>query len=195
MFLRIIAGEFRGRDITGPGSSASTRPTSDRVRESLFDILARNLRGAKVLDICAGTGSLGLEAISRGANFATFVEGDPRNVKLIHENIERLQVTPKTHVINAKLPYAMGRVKGGPYDFVFLDPPYDSDLVINILPRLRRPKLLSSEAVIIVERDRRTPLPKISSFSVTRRHRIGDTELWFLRLGAPKKNREDGEGE
>lgn len=194
-YLRIIAGEFRGRDISGPGNSTTTRPTSDRVREALFDILGRSLRSAQVLDICAGTGALGLEAISRGATSATFVEGDPRNVKLIHENIQKLQVTEKTVVLSAKLPYAMGRVKGGPYDIVFIDPPYESDLVESILPRLKRPKLLSSEAMIVVERDRRNPLGKVSTFAITRRHRIGDTELWFLQPGSPKKESEDGEGE
>lgn len=186
--LRIIAGEFRGRLISGPGRGDKTRPTLERVRESLFDILAYRLKGVRVLDLCAGTGALGLEAISRGARTATFLEAESRNVAIIRENIASLNVGIKCSVVQAELPFAVGRLKGQ-FDMVFFDPPYDSPWVERVVKRLGEKSLLAPNAIVIVERDRRAGVLQVPTFAIDRRHRIGDAELWFLRQRPPGSKR------
>ncbi|HLG18275.1 MAG TPA: 16S rRNA (guanine(966)-N(2))-methyltransferase RsmD [Bdellovibrionota bacterium] len=181
--LRIIAGEFRGREIEGPGR-LDLRPTADRVRESLFDILARHIQGMRILDLCAGTGAFGLESLSRGARAATFLDADPQVIKLIERNIESLGVGERSTVVRGELPYALGKLKG-PFDLVFFDPPYKSDIVTKVLPRLASKTLLVPNALVIVERDRRSHPIKVSHYAIDRRHRIGDAELWFLRRLPP----------
>jgi 16S rRNA (guanine966-N2)-methyltransferase len=186
IYLRIIAGTHGGREIKAPPSNKSmtTRPTLDRVRESLFDILARRIDGMRILDLCAGTGALGLESLSRGAKMTTFVESDTRNIKLIRENVEKLAMGEKCWIVKGELPYALAKVKG-PFEIVFFDPPYSSDLVTRVLPRLASKKYLVPNAIVVVERDRRSAPIKFSQFAIDRRHRIGDTELWFLRYLPP----------
>ena len=103
---------------------ASVRPTSDRLRETLFNVLGQRLDGERVLDVCAGTGAVGLEALSRGAASATFVDGDARAVKLIGANAAACGVTPACTVVRAAWPSRDARL-AGPFDLVFLDPPYD----------------------------------------------------------------------
>jgi len=189
--LRIIAGEFKGRYIDGPGK-LDIRPTLDRVRESLFDILSRHIQGMRVLDLCAGTGALGLEALSRAARSATFVDSDPGCVKLIEKNIASLAVGDRATLIKGELPYSLGRAKG-PFDLVFFDPPYGSDLVAKVLPRLSSKDFLVQNAMVVVERDRRASPIKTSSYAIDRRHRIGDSELWFLRRLAPGMRAKGGD--
>jgi 16S rRNA (guanine966-N2)-methyltransferase len=179
--LRIIAGAFGGRHLaTPPPQSTTTRPMLDRVKEALFDILARRVESSRILDLCSGTGSLGLEALSRGARHVTFVEGDPRNIKLIHENIAKLGVATKTTVLRGDLPASLSRVRG-PFEMVLFDPPYRSDLVERVMPRLIGKSFLVPNAVVMVHRDRRSPPLKLAKYIIDRRHRIGDSELWFLR--------------
>ncbi len=182
--LRIVAGTHRGRRICAPGKQMKIRPTSDRVRESLFDILGRRLEGIRVLDLCAGTGALGLESLSRGARSAVFLDADSGAIKLISENIQILGVGDKAQVIRGELPFALSRVKGE-FEVVFFDPPYRSALVEKVLQRLGKEKgFLAPNAMVIVERDRRSKPLNFSRFAIDRRHRIGDTELWFLRVMA-----------
>jgi len=191
LLLRIVGGEFRGRELNSPPKkSMATRPTLDRVKESLFDILARRLEGVNVLDLCAGTGSLGLEALSRGAKSATFLEKDLRNIKLIEENANKLGVNSKASVIKGELPFAIGKCKG-PFEIVFFDPPYKSDLAERVLSRLATKTFLVPNAIVVVERDRRATPLKFFQYAIDRRHRIGDTELWFLRYLPPGARHRD----
>lgn len=193
LFLRIIAGAFGGRQLdTPPGKSMTTRPMLDRVKEALFDILARRVEDVRVLDLCSGTGSLGLEALSRGARHVTFVESDARNIGLIQTNIEKLGVQHKATVIRGQLPGILGKTKG-PFDLVFFDPPYESSLVNHVLPRLGRKSSLTPNAILVIHRDRRSPPLKHAKYVVDRRHRIGDAELWFLRFSPGGAQKKEGE--
>ncbi len=191
--LKITGGQFGGRHIDTPKESSTTRPTISRVREALFDILASRVRGARVLDLCAGAGTLGFEALSRGAKHATFVDADQRNVRLIQDNISKLNVSEATSVVRGVLPGALRRIKGT-FDIIFCDPPYESDLAEEILKTLSSTPLFAPGAAVIMERDRRSAPLHAQRLSLARRHRIGDSELWFfhpIAKGAKKSGGED----
>jgi 16S rRNA (guanine966-N2)-methyltransferase len=123
--MRIIAGELRGRKLRAP-EGATTRPTGDRIRETLFSMLASRLgsfEGLRVADIYAGSGALGLEALSRGAAFACFIDSDPRAIAAIRTNVDRLGATAQTHILNRN---AEALPPEQPFDLIFADPPYAS---------------------------------------------------------------------
>jgi 16S rRNA (guanine966-N2)-methyltransferase len=152
--VRVVAGEFRGRRLHAPAGS-STRPTADRVREALFSILGP-LDGLRVLDLFAGSGALGIEALSRGAREAVFVDSDSRAIAAIRRNLEAVGSDAPVHRRDA-LAY-LRNASGGPYDLVFLDPPYSSasELAGPLTERL--PAVLTQDARIVFESDKRNPL-------------------------------------
>jgi 16S rRNA (guanine966-N2)-methyltransferase len=151
--VRIVAGEFRGRRLSAP-RGVRTRPTADRVREALFSMLG-DVSGARVLDLYAGSGALGIEALSRGAAAAVFVERDPRALAAIRRNLDALGLAED--VVRQDALRFLARAEGT-FDLVFCDPPYDS------VPRIagplaeRLPALLAEGARIVTESDKRTPL-------------------------------------
>src|SRR3982751_3728361 len=126
--MRVIAGEFRGRVLKSPPGNR-TRPTSDRLRETLFNILAPRIHDdTRFLDLCAGTGAIGIEALSRGAAFVTFVDRSKKACALIEENLDKLDVPEKqTNVLNLPAENFTGREHQEGWDIIFFDPPYDSD--------------------------------------------------------------------
>lgn len=121
--MRIIAGTLKGRALLAP-SWEGVRPTSDRLRETLFNVLAPRIAQARVLDVCAGTGAVGLEALSRGAQWVTFVERDRRAVALIEANLRKCQVSGGYTIERRDALARAAAFPGGPFDIVFLDPPY-----------------------------------------------------------------------
>ncbi|MBF6618682.1 MAG: 16S rRNA (guanine(966)-N(2))-methyltransferase RsmD [Patulibacter sp.] len=157
--MRIVAGEHRGRRLTAP-SGSGTRPTGDRVREALFSILGP-MAGLRVLDLFAGTGALGLEALSRGAEHAAFVERDRHALAALRQNIEALRVAADTVSVHPRDAAAFLRdaaAAGDAYDLVLLDPPYrDVDRLAPVLDAGLRP-LLREGTRVVAETDRRQPL-------------------------------------
>ncbi|MEP1230575.1 MAG: 16S rRNA (guanine(966)-N(2))-methyltransferase RsmD [Litorimonas sp.] len=155
--MRIVSGSLRGRNITTP-SGRNTRPTSDQTRESIFNILthadwAPPLKGAIVADIFAGSGALGLEAISRGAQFCLFVETEPKARGAIRNNVEKMNLFGCTRLHRhdaTKLKVAPGNLRG-PFTHVFMDPPYNKGLWRPVLSRLKEQGLMADDAVIILE--------------------------------------------
>lgn len=168
--MRIIAGQFRGRRLTTPPGN-DTRPTADRVRESLFSILGP-LPGARVLDLFAGSGALGLEALSRGAATATFVERAPAALKAIRANLAALEATARVHDRDVVAFVRDASQAGGPYDLVFLDPPYRD--AAGLGPALDLTALLADGGRAVSESDRREPLT-LPGLAVTDERRYGDT--------------------
>jgi 16S rRNA (guanine(966)-N(2))-methyltransferase RsmD len=169
--MRVVAGRHGGRTLVAPRGSA-TRPTSDRVREALFSILA-SVEGARVLDLFAGSGALGIEALSRGAAHATFVDSAEAAVASIRRNLEELgerAVVLRMPVLRA---LACSPVDAGQYDLVFLDPPYRlaGSLGPELSPALS--PLLAPQARVVVESDRRDPL--ILELPLLRERQYGDT--------------------
>ena len=134
--MRIIAGEFRGRKLDAP-KGLEVRPTPDRVREAWMSILRERLSNARVLDLFAGSGALGLEALSRGAASADFVEREARSVQALQRNIERLGVTGRSTVLRQDALRFAGQLPPGAYDVVFADPPYASDAVDQLVHLFR----------------------------------------------------------
>jgi 16S rRNA (guanine966-N2)-methyltransferase len=152
--MRVVAGRYGGRRLVAPPGSA-TRPTSDRVREALFSILG-DIQDARVLDLFAGSGALGIEALSRGASRAVFVDSDPRAVAVIRANLDSLGIEAATHR-RPTLAY-LDNASDGPFDLVFVDPPYSSASELAGPLSERLPPVLTHSARIVSESDKRHPL-------------------------------------
>ncbi|MGU3493607.1 16S rRNA (guanine(966)-N(2))-methyltransferase RsmD [Xanthobacteraceae bacterium A53D] len=186
--MRIVGGKYRGRALQAPASKA-TRPTSDRLRESLFAMLAHAYgdaaQGARVLDLFAGTGALGLEAMSRGAVFALFVEDAAEARGLIRANVEALGLGGTTKIFRRDAT-ALGEMgPGGPYDLVFCDPPYGQGLAEAALASALAGGWLTGNALIVVEEWAGAfVLPE--GFEEVERRRYDDSELTFLQPLAPE---------
>ncbi len=172
----MIAGSYGGRRLAAP-PGAATRPTSDRVREALFSILGARVRDARVLDLFAGSGALGIEALSRGAAGADFVDAAPGAVRAVRANLEQLAIEARVHRADALQWLRTASATGAQYDLVFLDPPY------RLAERLGRglaqslPAVLAPRAVVVTESDRRAPLALGLPLHDERRY--GDTLIRF----------------
>jgi 16S rRNA (guanine(966)-N(2))-methyltransferase RsmD len=184
---RIIAGEHGGRRLAAP-PGAGTRPTSDRVREALFSALdaAVVLDGARVLDLYAGSGALGLEALSRGAAHALLVEQDPRAVRVIRENVRALGLADRARVVPGRVEQVLGGKPddGEPYDVVLADPPYPmpGDELSAALAALVDNAWLAPGAFVVVERGTRgAGLTWVDGITAERSRRYGETTLWYGR--------------
>ena len=150
--MRVISGVYGGRLLKSPPDHR-TRPTSDRLRETLFNVLAPRIdEDTRFLDLCAGTGAIGIEAISRGAAFVTFVDRSKKACALIEENLDKLQVPEsETEVLNLEVENFTGRAHAHPWDIAFFDPPYDSDYSIVLHDFGSKGDLLNDGGVLIVE--------------------------------------------
>jgi 16S rRNA (guanine(966)-N(2))-methyltransferase RsmD len=183
--VRIIAGTARGRRLR-PVRGQQVRPTGDRVREALFSILAQRPVGARVLDLCAGTGALGIEALSRGARRATFIESDPDAAQTIYENLEHCRLLDRGRILvrDVQAFLAAPHAEDTDYGLVFLDPPYASDLAAQALALLA-PPLLAATALVVVEHAARNELSAATgSLLLGDRRAYGQTRLSFYRLAA-----------
>lgn len=172
--MRIIAGEFGGRRIAAPAGK-ETRPTPERVREALFSMLGP-LEGKTVLDLYAGSGALGLEALSRGADWALLVDSSKRAIAAIEHNVQTLQMTERVGWMESTVATALERLAadGHRFDLVFADPPYaDAGKAAEVLD-LGLPGVLSPGATIITEADRRNPI-ELATAQLDRERRYGDT--------------------
>lgn len=177
--VRIVAGDFRGRTLKSP-TWAGLRPTSDRLRETLFNILGPSVRGARVLDGYAGTGAIGIEALSRGAGQVTFVERDPRAVKLIEANLALMGASrpAKPVIIRAGLAEAGTRLDGQVFDLIILDPPYAETAAAEALGAAQA--LAGGETRVVVEHaTRHAPPAAHAGFRLMRTVHAGDSALSF----------------
>ena len=182
--MRVIAGSHRGRRLSGP-QGAALRPTSDKVREALFSILGPQVSGGRFLDLYAGSGAVGIEALSRGASSVTFVESDPKAVQLLQKNLQTCKLLDRAQVRISRTAAFLERRDwwDGPYDVLFADPPYAASEELDVLLHAWRPGLLSEDAAVIIEQDSRTPLPTmIDHASLVRRYQYGDTALYLYKL-------------
>jgi 16S rRNA (guanine966-N2)-methyltransferase len=172
--VRVVAGEAKGRVLKGP-RSAGTRPTSDRVREALFDILAEYIEGAMVLDLYAGTGALGIEALSRGAERADLVEADRGAQAVIQENVDRTGLKEKAHLWRMKVEKALPLLPGR-YHVILADPPYADAHITAVLSQLGR--LTADGGLVAIEHASRVALPEEApALRLWKRRRHGDTTL------------------
>ncbi len=172
--MRIIAGERKGHTIQAP-KGLDTRPTSDRVRENVFNIVAPWVEGARVLDLYAGSGAMGLEALSRGADAVVFIEADAEAVRAIERNLDKLRLTGATVVrTRATAGLAQEAAAGRKYDLVLADPPYamtDYDTLARYLPRV-----LADDGLLVLESAAKTE-PALPGLAVRTTRRYGSTRV------------------
>jgi 16S rRNA (guanine966-N2)-methyltransferase len=195
--MKIVGGRFRGRALAAPGD-ARTRPTSDRVREAVFNILAHgipdfDLAGARVLDLFAGTGALGLEALSRGAAFCLFVEEDAEARALIRRNVEALGLTGVTKIFRRDAT-TLGPVgRQGGFTLAFLDPPYGQGLAERALASAAEGGWLGAGAVAVIEERKGTSVAMPPGYTALDARSWGDTEALFARFtgGATRSGGDD----
>ncbi|MBW2276408.1 MAG: 16S rRNA (guanine(966)-N(2))-methyltransferase RsmD [Deltaproteobacteria bacterium] len=179
--MRVVAGQAKGRKLVAP-SGRDVRPTSDRVREALFSTLGTAVAGARVLDLFAGSGALGLEALSRGASVAVFVDNSRRAVDAVRRNLEATGFGECARVIPGDALVVLDRLGGerSAFDLVFLDPPYKSGLRLPALERLAALDLLAPSARVVAEHPVDQELQVIAGLRIIASKRYGGTALTLM---------------
>jgi 16S rRNA (guanine966-N2)-methyltransferase len=182
---RVIAGSARGIRLTAPGPA--TRPLGDRVKETLFAVLEPDLRDASVLDLFAGSGAAGIEALSRGARAATFVERDRKAVVVIGDNLDRARLAVRATVVRADVvAWLTDRANSSePFDVAFADPPYaDTQLLVRTLELLGSAGVMAPGGRVVAKHFwRDVPPPQVGLLASERERRFGETALTFYRAG------------
>ena len=184
--MRIIAGKFKGARLETPTGTA-TRPTSDRTREALFNIIENSayktrLKNQPVADIFAGTGSIGLEALSRGASDAFFIENGAHILPILQKNIEKCKMQAHSHIVRSsalKLPRAKK-----PCSLIFIDPPYGQNMINETLPLLQEKGWVNAETLVITQGHPNDPVTPPTAFEIYESRKYGAALLFFMGLRA-----------
>ena len=182
-YMRVVAGEYGGRRLKAvPGMK--TRPTTDKVKEAMFNIIGPYLEGGQVLDLFAGSGGLSIEAVSRDADHATLVDRQYQAIKTIHENLSVTKEEDKFTVLKGdayKMLNKLAKQEQG-FDYVFLDPPYKKQQILELMEQLKKLGLLNTDALIICETDQVADNPEeLADFELIKKADYGITELTFYR--------------
>jgi 16S rRNA (guanine966-N2)-methyltransferase len=182
--MRIVGGELKGRVLVGPASN-TIRPTSDRLRETIFNILAHGygdpVLGARVLDLFAGTGAMGIEALSRGACAALLVDKSAEGLALIRANLTSLGLADQAQTLRRDATRLGAPAPGEPFSLAFLDPPYGKGLVRPTLEALHQGHWLAREALVVVEELKGAELPLPDGFCLIEARCYAETQLVLLR--------------
>lgn len=181
--MRIITGKARGLKLTAP-KNMDVRPTSDRVKESLFNIIGTKIVGTRVLDLFAGTGNLGLEAWSRGAEKVVFIDESQASLQLVRSNITKAKAEKETKVLkgNAVKVIADLVAKGERFDFIFCDPPYNKGLPAQIIEQVAKYDIVAPGGYLVVEHSQHEILPELPiKLEIIRSEKYGETLISFLR--------------
>lgn len=181
--MRIITGKARGLKLTTP-KNMDVRPTSDRVKESLFNIIGTKIVGTRVLDLFAGTGNLGLEAWSRGAEKVVFIDESQASLQLVHSNITKAKAEKETKVLkgNAVKVIADLAARGERFDFIFCDPPYNKGLPAQIIEQVAKYEIVVPGGYLVVEHSQHEILPELPlKLEIIRSEKYGETLISFLR--------------
>jgi 16S rRNA (guanine966-N2)-methyltransferase len=180
--MRIIAGAYKGRNLKSP-PSMNVRPTSDRLRETLFNVIAPRIEDSRFLDLCAGSGAVGIEALSRGASHATFVDRSRRSCTLIESNLELCRIPEDEQTIYcSEAGEFLRQTRSGPWDIIYFDPPYKDEYLKTLNLLGARSDLLASAGLLIVEHHHKNTLPEtIGTLSRTRVLKQSDSSLSFYQ--------------
>lgn len=184
--MRIVAGEFRGRRLKTP-KREGIRPTADRVREAVFSIIAQHIPGARVLDLFAGTGALGLEALSRGAAQAVFIDRGPEAIQLIRSNIELCGAENRARLMPGSVDRMLRKLasEGASFHVIFMDPPYGKGYIEKTLAALS--PVTVPEALVIAEHSAKdVPADECGEWQRTEARRYGDTSVSFYSRDFPR---------
>ena len=182
--MRVIAGKYKGRKLNSPDDS-SVRPTTDKAKEALFSILTNEIYGARVLDLFAGTGGLGIEALSRGASYCLFADSSRRSLDLIRSNLAHCAVEEETRVAAGDyakvLKNLARRIEDGleePFDIILLDPPYDAGYLNKAFRLIAEGGILAEDGLIVAEHRKHEELPEVLyGFTRTKERRYGVVKL------------------
>lgn len=187
VLVRVIAGDARGHKLQTI-EGLSTRPTTDRTKESLFSMISFDLPGSSFLDLFAGSGAIGIEALSRGAEKAVFIESFPPCVQVIFNNLNHTRLVHRGEVMKEDVFSGLKKLseKGQAFDIIFLDPPYDKGLAEPVLKAIVDGRLLNKDGYIIVEHSSKIPLSIVEGLQVTREKVYRTTAMTFLSLEETK---------
>lgn len=177
--MRVIAGSQKGRRLMAPPGT-DLRPTKDRVKEALFSILGARTTDARVLDLYAGTGAIGIEALSRGARAATFVEPDPASLRALRANLDRCRMTACARIHAGTVAAFLRRARSADsvYDIIFADPPYHDGSGPALLPSLEQAGIMTPDSIVVLEHfSKVTVPPEVGRLVRLRQYRYGDTTL------------------
>lgn len=181
--MRVISGAHRGRRLLSV--NGHTRPTSGRVREALFSILGDRLVGGSFLDLYAGTGAIGIEAMSRGAARVVFVESDRRAWRVLEGNLQRCRLAEQTEVYKGDVRSFLRSRRGEPFTVVFADPPYREDSTAMLLPSLSCSAIIAPHTSVILEHPTKLTVPsQIGRLTRIRHYKYGDTSLSLFEVAA-----------
>lgn len=181
--MRVISGEAKGVKLKTP-KGVGTRPTSDKVKESVFNIITSYIENSKVLDLFSGTGNLGIEAVSRGASYAYLIEKNRKRYNIIKENIDKTKLNDKIEIIIKDANFALKRFaeSNNKFDIIFMDPPYLKNYIIPCLEIIVEGDLLHDDGIIIVEHDIKDKIPdQINNLVRFREKKYGSTMISFYR--------------
>ena len=185
--MRVISGTARGKKLNSL-EGLETRPTLDRVKEALFNILQFNIKEASVLDLFSGSGALAIEALSRGAKQAVVCDNSSKAIRIIKENLEATRLIEKVEIINKDYVQALEKLKNKSkkFDIIFLDPPYKTDYVIKSINYILEYKLLAEDGIIVVETDDENKIKEIENIKdldVYDTRKYGIVYVIFIRKG------------
>ena len=187
--MRITAGKFKGRALIAP-KDASVRPTSDKVRQAIFNLLEHHqfgfsfrLEDARAIDLFAGTGAMGLEALSRGARYCLFIDDSPQSRALIRQNVESLGLTGASKIWRRDAAGLGALDTLSPFELAFLDPPYRRNLMEPALAGLRDGRWLTTPALVVAETQKNENLPPMEGYELLDRRSYGDTSVVILKYG------------
>ena len=182
--MRVTGGELRGIPIKAPAGKR-TRPTSDKVRQAMFNVLGDSVVGAKALDLFAGSGALGIEALSRGAERAVFVEKDTSAIRAINANIEKADLSDRTRILRADFRSALTRLnrEGAEFDLIFIDPPYEGDFLADARAALGDDCVTTKDSIIVVEHfSKNSPPELLSGLPLVDTRAYGQTSLSYYYI-------------
>lgn len=181
--VRVISGSARGLKLNTPGDDR-VRPTTDRVKESMFNIVQDWVYDSQVLDLFAGSGALGIEALSRGASQAVFCDNSLDSIKIIKSNIEKARVADRSQIVSGDFKRCLRdmEAKNQSFDMIFVDPPYYKGLFEEVLDTIRACKILKKDGIVIVEHDAKRPIGQVEGLEVYKEKKYGITMLTFYCL-------------
>ncbi len=191
--MRVIAGEYKGRRLD-PIEGMDIRPTSDKVKESLFNILGAAVIDSVFLDLFGGTGGIGIEALSRGAKHVVFSDSSIKSIKVRKGNLSRLDIKDGIEVFNADYSTAIGKLYkyGKKFDIIFVDPPYSIGMAVSALKEIDKNPILSQSGLIIVEHDSKEDMPqKVGKLYLYRYKQYGNTTLSFYTINEQPQQKEE----
>lgn len=183
--MRVISGTARGKKLTTL-EGLETRPTLDRVKESVFNILQFNIKDSRILDLFSGSGALAVESLSRGAKQAVLCDDSAKAVKVINRNLEDTRLKDKTKIINKDYIEALNDLKKEKFDIVFLDPPYKTDYIYKSIDKIIEYDLLAEEGIIVAETDDKSKIEEIKNIKnieIYDTRRYGIVFIIFIRKG------------